>query len=343
MADQRFFTRSKPFTLAKLVEIGQCQLHTPVPSEVSEGTEFVGVAPLEQANKDQITVLHNKKYLKDLLISKAGVVILHPSNVSHATQNITILLSESPYRAFALIAAAFYPDAFSVAMNSYDQPIHPSAKLGANCQIEPGVVIGANAEIGNNVYIAANSVIGKSVTIGEGTAIGANVTISHSLIGRNVVIYPGAKIGQAGFGFYMDESGHIQVPQLGRVIVEDGVEIGSNTTIDRGSLQDTIIGAGARIDNLVQIAHNVQIGKGCVIVAQVGISGSTKVGDYCAIAGQAGLTGHLNIGARAKIAAQSGVMRDIKDGVVVGGSPAVAASQWHRQTVALAKIAKRGN
>ncbi len=340
MADKRFFSRSGPFALAKIAEVGQCQLYKTVPSEISEGTMFFDVAPLEQAAGDQVSVFHNSKYSEELRNTKAGILILSSQNVESSPSNTPILISESPYRSFALIASAFYPQAFSTSMNSTNDRIHPSAKLGTRCQIEPGVVIGENVEIGDNVSIAANTVIGKSVIIGDNTSIGANVTISHSLVGASVVIYPGARIGQAGFGFHMDESGHIQVPQLGRVIIEDGVEIGSNTTIDRGSLQDTVIGAGSRIDNLVQIAHNVQIGKGCVIVAQVGISGSTKIGDFSALAGQVGIAGHLNIGKRTRIAAQSGVMRDVDDGAAIGGSPAVTALQWHRQTVTLAKIAK---
>ncbi len=345
MADTRFYNRSGPFTLTKLVALGQCQINSSVPSEISEDAEFCDVAALDQAHSTHIGVLHNAKYAKSLEACQAGAIITEPGLVDKVPASSIALVSNSPYRTFALIAKAFYPEAFSqatAAPQGGDESVDATAKIGQNCRFEAGVRIGPNAEIGDGVLIAANSVIGSGVVIGDGSMIGANATITHSRIGRQVSIYPGARIGQPGFGFFMDEKGHIPVPQIGRVIIEDGVEIGANTTIDRGSLKDTIIGAGARIDNLVQIAHNVEIGRGCVVVSQVGISGSTKVGDFTAIGGQAGLTGHLMIGKRARIAAQSGVMRDVEDGATIGGSPAVVASQWHRQSVALAKLAKGG-
>jgi UDP-3-O-[3-hydroxymyristoyl] glucosamine N-acyltransferase len=165
------------------------------------------------------------------------------------------------------------------------------------------------------------------------------VTITHAVIGNNVILHTGIRIGQAGFGFHMDHNGHFPMPQLGRVIIQDHVDIGANTTIDRGSAEDTFIGASTRIDNLVMIAHNVHIGRGCIIVAMVGISGSTKIGDYTSIGGQAGLIGHLNIGKGVQISVQSLIVKDIPDGMKVGGSPAVPSVQWHRQTIALKKLA----
>jgi UDP-3-O-[3-hydroxymyristoyl] glucosamine N-acyltransferase len=184
-------------------------------------------------------------------------------------------------------------------------------------------------------------VIGPGVVLGEDCIVGACASITHSIVGKRVNIYPGVRIGQDGFGFAMGPQGHAKVPQLGRVIIQDDVEIGANTTIDRGAGPDTIIGSGTKIDNLVQIGHNVQLGRGCVIVAQVGISGSTRLGDFVAVGGQAGLTGHLHIGAGARIAGQSGVMRDIEPGGTVGGSPAVPMADWLRQSALIGQMARK--
>jgi UDP-3-O-[3-hydroxymyristoyl] glucosamine N-acyltransferase len=342
MPNPKFFKNVGPFTLGKLAEIGKAEISAFLPKGVDRSTVFQDVSSLENAGPKDVAVLHNAKYVQDLKDANVGLCILDPVHAKYAGEGTALLLSKTPYRSYALIAAAFYPDSFNVDFTTGDAntPKHPSAIIGKDCIFEPGVIIGPEAQIGDNVYIGANTVIGQGVTIGEKTKIAANVTISHAKIGSHCVIYPGARIGQAGFGFFMDEAGHIQVPQLGCVLIGDGVEIGSNTTIDRGSSNNTVIESGCRIDNLVQIAHNVHLGKGCVIVAQVGISGSTSIGDFSAIAGQAGIIGHLKIGRGVQVAAQSGVMRNIEDGMIVGGSPAVPAKQWHRQTVALERLAR---
>lgn len=342
MPDTRFFCRDGPFSLSQLAEIGKARIREPLPPAFTLGRLFEDVAPLEEALENTIGVLHNPKYVEDLKVSRVGVCILDAKSVSLAPRTAALLVTETPYRTYALIARAFYPGAFSCAYApDQAQPIHHTAEIGRDVMIEPGVVIAADVNIGPGTKIGANSVIGQGVVIGNDCQIGAHVSISHSLIGCGVTIHSGTRIGQAGFGFFMDQSGHVQVPQLGRVLIEDQVEIGANVTIDRGSAHDTVIGAGTRIDNLVHLAHNVKLGKGCVIVAQVGISGSTVIGDYTAIAGQAGLTGHLKIGKGVRIAAQSGVMRNIPDGMTVGGSPAIAVNLWRRQTVALQRLVKK--
>jgi UDP-3-O-[3-hydroxymyristoyl] glucosamine N-acyltransferase len=224
--------------------------------------------------------------------------------------------------------------------------IDPSASLGTDCVIEDGVIIGAHVKIGSRCRLQAHAVIRQGVEIGDDCDIGPHVTITHALIGNKVRLHPGACIGRQGFGFAIDPAtGFTAVPQLGRVIIENDVEIGANTTIDRGAGPDTVIGQGTRIDNLVQIGHNVKIGKFCVIVAQVGISGSTQIGDFAMLGGQAGIAGHIKIGQGAKIAAQSGIMRDIGAGEEVMGSPAVPIRQSMKQTAMLAKLVskKKGN
>ena len=336
MTDPRFYKKKGPFTLAELAAFGQCELRR------GESSLLIhDVAPLDDAEALTIGVFHHSKYAQSLKTTKATAVILEEESIDLASENVALLVSKFPYRSYALIAAAFYAQEEHKGEIAPSAVIHPTAKLGTGVVIGPNAVIGANVELGNNVEIGPLAVIGESVSVGHNSIIGAHVSISYAKIGSHVHIKPGARIGQQGFGFFMDQGdmgGHVPVPQLGRVIIQDYVEIGSNSTIDRGSGPDTVIGVGTRIDNLVQIAHNVHLGKGCVIVAQVGISGSTKLGDYVAAGGQAGLIDHLKIGTGARIAAQSGVMRDIEPGEVVGGSPAMAVKSHYRQIALLKKL-----
>jgi UDP-3-O-[3-hydroxymyristoyl] glucosamine N-acyltransferase len=208
--------------------------------------------------------------------------------------------------------------------------------------VEAGVVIGAGARIGARCRLRPNAVIGAGVVIGDDCDIGATASVSHCLIGARVMLHPGVRIGQDGYGFAPGPEGHTKVPQLGRVIVEDDVEIGANSTIDRGSGPDTVIGAGSKIDNLVQIGHNVQIGRGCLIVAQVGISGSTQLGDFVVLAGQVGVAGHLKIGSGAVLAAKSGLSRSVPAGETFAGIPARPVREWRRISGALGRMARRG-
>lgn len=336
MADRRFFKAQGPFTLATLAELSGATLDVGADPE----KQVSDVAPLEAAGPDDISFLDNRRYLDAFAASRAGACITEPKFARRAPSDMALLLSEAPYKAYAFIAQAFYPTPERRAGVAPGAIVDPSAKLGEDCFIAAGAVVGARAEIGARSYIGPNAVIGEGVVLGEDTTVGACASLSHCLVASRVIIHPGARIGQDGFGFAPDPAGHVKVPQVGRVIIEDDAEIGANTTIDRGAGPDTIIGSGSKIDNLVQIAHNVQIGRGCFIVGQVGISGSTRVGDYVSMGGQAGLTGHLRIGTGARIGAQAGIMRDVAEGATVLGSPAVQATQFHRQTVTLARLAK---
>ncbi len=254
---------------------------------------------------------------------------------------MTVLSSKSVLHAFAAAARLFYPDCNSADWEA-SHPIHSTARIGGDVALAPGVVIGASAEIGDRTRIGPNTVIGRGVAIGRECEIAGNVWISHSLIGDRVQILPGAQIGQPGFGFASDTSGHIKIPQLGRVIIQDDVEIGACTTIDRGALGDTVIGEGTKIDNLVQIGHNTRTGRNCIIVAQTGISGSCEIGDFVVLGGQAGIADHAHIGDGARVAAKSGMPPgDYPGGADYGGYPVRLAKEWRREVATLALLARR--
>ena len=338
MADPRFYSVAGPFTLEALAEISGARIG----GEADRGATFTDVASLEAAGPTDVSFLDNRRYADDFAESKAGLCLVHPDLAPRAPLSMALLLTEEPYHAYARVACAFYPMASMAASVASSANVDETAILGDGCRIEPGAVVGERAEIGHGCHIGANSVLGNGVVLGDDCEIGANASLTYCIIGRRVIIHAGVRVGQDGFGFALGPQGHVKVPQLGRVIIEDDVEIGANTTIDRGTGPDTVIGAGSKIDNLVQIAHNVQLGRGCVVVSQVGISGSTKVGDFVMMGGQVGLTGHLHIGAGARIGAQSGVMRDVEPGATVIGSPAVPAVEHWRQVASLAKLSRKG-
>ena len=314
MADSRFHHNTGPKTLNELAQIGGAELLS------GESTSIEDVASLAEANENNISFLDNIKYKEDFKNTKAGACIVADKMKEFAPENCHLLVSANPYKSYALIAQAFYPT------DQGEGAIHDSA------------VVAKSAKIGKGCTIEANVVIGENVEIGDGTRIGANATISHAIIGQNCNLYPGVRIGQDGFGFAIDPAGHVKVPQLGRVIIGDHVEIGANSCIDRGAGPDTIIGDGTWIDNLVQIGHNVKIGKGCVIVSQAGVAGSSVLEDYVVIAAQGGVAGHLHIGMGAQIGAQSGIMNDIPAGEKILGSPGMPAKQFLRQVSMLKKM-----
>jgi len=340
MPDPRFYVKKTNINLEQLIDLIACQ----VPEHIDLTQHINDVATLEGAGAQDISFFHNTKYIEALKLTQAKMVLCRSQDIEHMPAHCVPLIVDNPYRAYAKLAETLYSnveqDMFMDSQPEGSALCHPAAKIGQNVIIEPGVIIMADVIIGDNCKIGAYCVIRNGVTIGNHTLIGAQCVISHSLIGSHVKIYPGVKLGQAGFGFVMDEKGHISVPQLGRVVIQDQVEIGANTTIDRGTLEDTVIGTGTRIDNLVQIGHGVKIGEHCVIVALVGISGSTEIGNHVIAAGQVGIAGHLKIGNNVVIAAKSGVVRDIADRETVGGIPAVPIKQWHRQSVMMARLAK---
>ncbi|HEV2678500.1 MAG TPA: UDP-3-O-(3-hydroxymyristoyl)glucosamine N-acyltransferase [Aliidongia sp.] len=337
MADPRFFRAAGPFTVADLARLTGAEIGGGGDGELS----LADVAPLDTAGPAHVTFLANPKYVPAFERTNAGAAFVHPDQAHRAPAGMTLLITTNPYIAFARAARRFYPSPRPPAGIAPTAVVDPSAVLGEGVAIAAHAVIGARVELGPGTAIGANSVIGDGCIIGSDCLIGPNVTVSHCLMGNRVVLYPGVRVGQDGFGFAMDPSGHVKIPQLGRVRIGDDVEIGANSTVDRGAGPDTVIGAGSMIDNLVQIAHNVVLGRGCVMVAQSGISGSSRLGDFVTVGGQAGITGHLSVGDGARVGGQSGVTRDVAAGGAVGGSPAVPIMQWHRQTAVLNRMTRK--
>jgi len=337
MADPRFFDRAGPFSLAKLAALTGATLRDAQAAD----RVIADVGPLETAGPDDVTFLDNRKYLEAFARSRAAAAFVDERAIGQAPAGMALLIADDPYKAFARAAQAFYPIKPVAARRASSAIIDPAAMVPPDCDIADHVVIESGVRLGARCQIGPNTVIGARVELGEDCRVGANVTLSHCLIGARVVLHPGVRIGQPGFGFAPDAEGPVKIPQLGRVIIGNDADIGANTTIDRGSGHDTVIGPGTMIDNLVQIGHNVVLGRGCVLAALVGISGSTRVGDFVMIGGQAGFSGHLKIASGARIAAQSGVMRDVAPGETVCGSPASPIASYMKQVAMLRRLAKK--
>lgn len=329
MADPRFFRRAGPFRLLDLAKAAGAEL-----SREADPEQLVhDVAPIEQAGPQDVTFLDNRRYLPKLAESGAGTCILDARYAGRAPPEMSLLLTPRPYRAYAIVAQLFYPRPPTKAGIHATAVVDAAARVDPSAEIGPYVVVEAGAEIGPDCRIGSHVVVGAGVRIGAGTLVGPHCSLSHCEIGARCQINDGARIGTRGFGFTLDPEGFLDVPQVGRVLIGDDVEVGANATIDRGSAPDTVIGSGTRIDNLVQLGHNVQIGRGCVLVAQSGVAGSTRLGDYVTLAAQAGVAGHLTLERGAKVAAKSGVMRNVPAGESVGGIPAIPLRDFLRLVI----------
>jgi UDP-3-O-[3-hydroxymyristoyl] glucosamine N-acyltransferase len=344
MTEPRFFEALGGMTVAEIAALTGA-----VPAANARLDHRIrNVAPLDRAGPNDLAFLEKSKFAAGLRATRAGACLIARRFADSAPSGINVLQSPEPYRAFVAVARALFPDAlrpsslFEAAGVSEGAIVHPSARLEDGVVIDPGAVIGPRAEIGAGTVVASGAVIGPEVRIGRDCAVGANASILHALIGDGVIIHPGARIGQDGFGYVMSPKGHSKVPQVGRVIIQDRVEIGAGTTIDRGAIRDTVIGEGTKIDNLVQIAHNVTIGRHCILVSQVGISGSVTIGDFVVMAGQAATADHVTIGSGAVLAGRAGVISDVPPGAKWGGFPARPARDWLRAEATLQRLARNG-
>ena len=332
MPDPRFFDDLGPVRLAEIAHWTGAAL-----GQASDGERMVvGVAALTGAGRDSITFLAHPRHAQALRESHAGACFLLPQSVDLVPSGCVAVVTDAPQAAYAETARRLHrPRRAGANAMAADAHLEPDVHLGS------GVVVGPGAHIGQGTRIGPNTVVGPGVTIGRDCDIGANVTIGFALIGDRVSICAGVVIGEPGFGATAGPRGLIDIPQLGRVILQDGVTLGANTTVDRGAFEDTVIGENTKIDNLVQIAHNVRIGRNCVLAGHAGLSGSVVVGDNVQFGGQSGVSDHVTIGAGARIAAGAGIIKDIPAGETWGGIPARPIRTWLREVAWLARATGR--
>lgn len=337
MSDVRFFRPSGPLSLKDIA----AQIGAEPPSSRSADILIQDISDLESAGEGDLSLFCDKRYAAALAETKASVVITTHALARHASETQCLLFAAEPRLAFARAGHLLYP---AVAPNrGIDEAakIDPSAIIGRGSCVDAGAIIEADVWIGENCHIGYHAVLAKGVVVGDGSCVGAHSVISNALIGARVDIGTCCTIGGPGFGFVAGPAGPLRLLQIGRVVIADDVRIGANCAIDRGATGDTVIGAGSALDNLVQIGHNVRLGRSCIVCGQAGIAGSTTLGDGVMVGGQAAISDHLVIGAGARIAGKSGVMRDVAPGTTVGGYPAVPLRQWHRQTAGLLRLFSR--
>jgi UDP-3-O-[3-hydroxymyristoyl] glucosamine N-acyltransferase len=345
MAQPTFFEQPPSSTLAEIAALTRAQLTDPSRA----GQPIRGLASLEEAGPMHLAFFDNLKYADQLAVTKAGACLVSARFEREVPAHVAVLRVAQPFRAFVAVAREWHRDAlrpqswFGCEGIAPSAIVDPSARLEDGVVVEPLAVIGANVEIGAGTIVGAGAVIGAHVKIGRDCNIGARSAIQCALIGNNVLMHPGCSIGQDGYGFvFFGPEGHLKVPQTGRVIIQNDVEIGAGTTIDRGSLRDTVIGEGTKIDNQVQIGHNVTIGRHCLLAAQIGLAGSLTIGDNVALGAKVGINNHLKIGDGAQVTAMSAVKDDIPANGRWGGHFAKPTKQWFREIVAVERLVRDG-
>lgn len=339
MLDRRFYPPGRRFAISELAEFLEAEIRQ------GDGNAAIdGIASLSEAGETDVGFFESAKYKADLISTNAGAVLMAPDKAGEISEiPAPLLVVENPYKSFALAAQKIFPDLARLkpVAGVQAEPIHPDARIGENVEIGPGAVIGADAEIGDGCSIGAGAIIGHGCVLGRGTVVGSQSVLQYALVGDGVHIHPNASIGQDGFGYAPDFSGHVKIPHLGRVIIQNDVSIGSSSTLDRGTLDDTVIGEGTKIDNQVHIAHNVKIGRHCFIAAQFATAGSAVLEDNVMIAGMVGVNGHITIGRGASILGYSAVYNNVPAGQQYLGNPAQPAKTWRRQHVFLKKLFKK--
>ena len=344
MAQPTFLKQHPSSTLAEIAALTGAHL-----VDATRGEQRIsGLASLVEAGPPHIVFFDNLRYAEQLAQTRAGACLIAERFETIAPPHVAVLRSADPFQAFVTLARELHADVlrpppwFAGGAIAPSAIIHPTAHLEDDVTVDPLAVIGPGAEIGAGSAIGSGAVIGPNVRVGRECDVGPGTTIQFALIGNNVLIHPGCHIGQDGFGFVFRDGRQLKVPQTGRVLIQNDVEIGAGTTIDRGSLRDTVIGEGTKIDNQVQIGHNVTVGRHCVLAAKVALGGSLTVGDYVALGAGVGVNNHVTIGDGAQITAMSGVKDDVPARGRWGGFFAKPTRQWFREILAVERLVRDG-
>lgn len=337
MTDPRFYPTPALMTLAEIAALTGATV-----APLAAARVMRGVAPLELATGDDVSFIAGPK-AKGAAETRAGAVFVASAHADLVPATAACLITSTPQVAYARLARHMLPDPAASGQIDPSARVSPLALIGNGVEIGPMAVVGAGAEIGAGTVIGPGAVIGTGVIIGPHGQIGPLASLSHAILGAYVTLHAGARIGTAGFGYLATAEGPQPLPQLGRVLIGDNVEIGANTTIDRGAGDDTVIGNGTKIDNLVMIGHNCRIGQGCLLIGQVGLAGSVTLEDGVILAGQVGVADHITIGRGAMVAAKSGVMTDIPAGAVFSGIPAREHVTFMREIATLKHLTRKRN